>query len=344
METVLKNRSTPARSLLIGATLVTMLGACGTIGEGDRIDYRGAAQANTLEVPPDLTTPAENDRFSVSDISPRGVATYSAYNSERGAAKSPDASMPAATVAAAAQSAAAKPIFIERAGSQRWLVVEGAPEKLWPEVREFWIGLGFVLNIDRPEIGIMETDWAEDRAKIPDGFIRQTLGRVLDNVFSTPERDKFRTRLESGRAPGVTEIFISHRGVMEIFPDEARAFPVVGSDERNGRRGLGEGVPVETIVDVDDDDAGVLGPFEYRDERLRVGRSDDDGIDAPCDHLLDEGDLLGEVGLVADAVDDEIEVGGVVTVVGLGTLGHGLEEFVGERLHDEGDLGFARCL
>lgn len=219
-------RGARRRGLAVCAVAAVTLAACGSMSKGDRIDYRSASEAPTLEVPPDLTAPGENDRFAVSDVSPKGVATYSAYSSERSPEKSGEAKAPASAVSAVVATDASKGVVqgmrIERAGTQRWLVVPNSPDKLWPEVREFWIGLGFVLNIDRPEIGIMETDWAEDRAKIPEDLLRRTLGRVIDNVYSTPERDKFRTRLEAGRQPGYTEIFISHRGVMEIYPNEAQ--------------------------------------------------------------------------------------------------------------------------
>jgi outer membrane protein assembly factor BamC len=68
--------------------------------------------------------------------------------------------------------------------------------------------------VDSPETGIMETDWAENRAKIPQDLIRRTLGKVLDSIYSTGERDKFRTRLELN-SKGETEIFITHRGATE---------------------------------------------------------------------------------------------------------------------------------
>ena len=64
----------------------------------------------------------------------------------------------------------------------------------------------------------METDWAENRAKLPQDFIRGTLGKLLDSVYSTGERDKFRTRLER-TATGGTEIYISHRGMVEVYTD-----------------------------------------------------------------------------------------------------------------------------
>jgi len=67
-----------------------------------------------------------------------------------------------------------------------------------------------------PESGVMETDWAENRAKIPTDIIRSTLGRFLDQLYSTGERDKFRTRLERGTEANSTEIYISHRGLVEV--------------------------------------------------------------------------------------------------------------------------------
>src|SRR5690606_5562836 len=97
---------------------------------------------------------------------------------------------------------------------QRWLVVGQAPEALWPRIKDFWQENGFLIDVDSPQTGIMETDWAENRAKIPQDFLRKTIGQIFDSLYSTGERDKFRTRLER-RADGVTEIYISHRGAEE---------------------------------------------------------------------------------------------------------------------------------
>ena len=84
-------------------------------------------------------------------------------------------------------------------------------------MKDFWQEIGFIVNVEMPEAGVMETDWAENRARVPDGFIRNTLGKLLDSVYSTGERDKFRTRLERGAQPGTTEIYISHRGMEEVY-------------------------------------------------------------------------------------------------------------------------------
>ena len=210
------------RAALLAVAVVLTTASCTISGARDTIDYRSAEEAPSLELPPDLTAPQSDDRFAVPDVDPKGIATYSAYSSERSARPDGGVAAPVASPTASFAPDSGDGLRVERAGNQRWLVVALAPEQLWPKLREFWIELGFVLKRDEPVIGIMETDWAEDRAKIPQDFLRRTLGRVIDNVYSTPERDKFRTRVEAGAASGGSEIYISHRGMVEIYPDEAR--------------------------------------------------------------------------------------------------------------------------
>jgi outer membrane protein assembly factor BamC len=111
---------------------------------------------------------------------------------------------------------------IDRSGTQRWLVAGGTPEQLWPQIKEFWQELGFIVDTELPEAGVMETDWAENRAKLPQDIIRSTIGKVFDSLYSTAERDKFRTRLEKGSDPGTTEIYISHRGMYEVYVTEGK--------------------------------------------------------------------------------------------------------------------------
>ena len=209
-----KSRRTLSR--LACPMLALTLGACSSnVLESPKIDYKSASkkEQNPLEIPPDLTTPTRDERFVVPDVAPKGTATYSAYTTDRAQPQPTNAEV----------LPAADKMHIERAGTQRWLVVEGTtPDKVWPVVKEFWLETGFILVIDRPDLGVMETDWAEDRAKIPQDIIRSTIGKVLDNLYSTPERDKFRTRLEAGKAPDSVEIYISHRGMMEIYPNEAK--------------------------------------------------------------------------------------------------------------------------
>jgi len=176
------------------------LGACSML-ETDKIDYKSATKAPSLAVPPDLSQLARDNRYAI----PGGAVTASAFQAGQ------------ATQALPVAISAVSDVRIERAGSQRWLVVKRPADQLWDPVRDFWQENGFLLALDQSNLGIMETDWAENRAKLPQDFIRNSLGKLFDSLYSTSERDKFRTRLE--RTPsGETEIYISHRGMIEVFP------------------------------------------------------------------------------------------------------------------------------
>lgn len=183
------------------------LSACSVL-ETDKVDYRSAssAKAPSLDVPPDLTQLSKDTHYAVVG----GVVSASGLKSG-----------PVATTAPAIAAVSMGDVRIERAGNQRWLVVNRPADKLWEPVKDFWQENGFLLSMDQSTLGIMETDWAENRAKIPQDFIRSTIGKLLDSLYSTSERDKFRTRLERNTA-GETEIFISHRGMVEMESNERK--------------------------------------------------------------------------------------------------------------------------
>ena len=203
---------------LCALSLVSLVG-CSSINslmESDRIDYKTAATKSktpSLEIPPDLTQLQRDNRYAL----PSGAGSVTASGYQQQQAATP-------TLTTIAPKGLGTDIRIERAGSQRWLVVKKSPEVLWPQIKEFWQDSGFLINIEKPDSGIMETDWAENRAKIPQDLIRRTLGKVIDSLYSTGELDKFRTRLER-RGDGYTEIFISHRGAEEelIGSDKERS-------------------------------------------------------------------------------------------------------------------------
>ncbi len=220
-------------SRAVALAAVAALAGCSSVNEllePDKIDYKSAAKTskgNKLEVPPDLTPVKSDSRYAVENV--QGSATASEYSARRAAgAPAPTqattgtaGAAPAAVegkVAPAANMAAG--LRVERAGSQRWLVSTDTPEVLWPRIKDFWQENGFLIAIENADAGVMETDWAENRAKIPQDFIRSALGKVFDSLYSTGERDKFRTRLER-RPGGGTEIYISHRGAEEKVTTQA---------------------------------------------------------------------------------------------------------------------------
>jgi outer membrane protein assembly factor BamC len=193
------------RGLVLVAAAAALAAGC-TFDLDRKVDYKSAGKLPPLEVPPDLTRPGRDDRYAVPDTNPSSSATYSQYSAERqGARQSANAEvLPTPST-----------VQLERDGTTRYLVVREPPEKLWPQVKEFWQENGFLLKIEMPDAGVMETDWAENRAKIPQDPIRNVLGKYLDQIYSSGERDKFRTRIERLPEGRGSEVFISHRGMVE---------------------------------------------------------------------------------------------------------------------------------
>ncbi|WP_244859506.1 outer membrane protein assembly factor BamC [Nitrosospira sp. NRS527] len=201
--------------MMVALCLAVTVAGCSLLPEAKKINYKSAGKLPPLEIPPDLTMPSSDERYIVPDINPTGTATFSAYDKERN--KSSGTGGGSAILPTVDEGG----VRMERSGTQRWLVVTGEPEDIWPVVKEFWQELGFIVKVEMPAAGVMETDWAENRAKIPDDIIRNTLGKFLDTLYSTAERDKFRTRLERGE-DGATEIYISHRGMDEVMEGDTR--------------------------------------------------------------------------------------------------------------------------
>ncbi len=181
---------------------IAFLSSCKSVTSNDTVDYKsaGAVRGPNLSYPPDLITAQADRRYIVQD----GTATMSEYN----AAVKKSAQLRSNVMTGIPG------MRIARDGERRWLVVEKPAPELYPQVKDFWQENGFLLVVDSPSTGIMETDWAENRAKIAQDWIRSTIGGALDSVYDTGERDKYKTRLEVTK-PGETEIYITQRGAIE---------------------------------------------------------------------------------------------------------------------------------
>jgi outer membrane protein assembly factor BamC len=193
-----KSRST-WRAIAVVAIVAAMVAGCGE-APTKRIDYKSDSRAPALEIPPDLNTPQYDDRYTVGANTASGVAAQG--NRPR-------------TVEGIAVNATPD-AKIARAGNERWLVVKATPMEAWNTMRKFWTDIGFVLAVEQPTLGIMETDWAENRVNLPSTVIEGMVGKVADVFFNSYKRDKFRTRLEQGTEPGTVDIYISHRGAEQV--------------------------------------------------------------------------------------------------------------------------------
>ena len=187
--------------LILFAASLGLVG-CKSVTSNDTVDYKsaGAVRGPNLSYPPDLITAQADRRYIVQD----GSATMSEYNAA--VKKSVQTRKNVMT--------GIPGMRIARDGERRWLVVEKPAPELYPQIKDFWQENGFLLVIDSPSTGIMETDWAENRAKISQDFIRSAIGGALDSLYDTGERDKYKTRLEVSK-PGETEVYITQRGAIE---------------------------------------------------------------------------------------------------------------------------------
>ena len=186
--------------------VLTLVSGCSVLEE-DKVNYKSATKGPSLDVPPDLSQLRRDSRYALESTSATASGFANAQNTVRDAGTATNA---------------LGDVRMERSGGQRWLVVNRPADKVWPVVREFWIENGFTYTTEKADIGLLETEWAENRAKIPQDFIRRTLGKVLNGLYSTGERDKFRTRIERNTTGGV-DIFVTHRGMSEEYVDQTKS-------------------------------------------------------------------------------------------------------------------------
>lgn len=189
--------------------LVSLLAACSSTGDTKKsdepaesriFDYKAPPrEAPMLEVPPELTAYASDERYAIPGEGESGTR-YSEYQQNGGGKKN--------NVLPVVRNA-----HIEGGCNQRWLVVADKPENVWPLIKSFWTDNGLSILVDTPQAGIMETDWQENLAKIPKDSLKGQLGQFISNLKSSGERDKYRTRVQRSKDGNSTEIYITHYGL-----------------------------------------------------------------------------------------------------------------------------------
>ncbi|OAM52566.1 hypothetical protein A7981_03630 [Methylovorus sp. MM2] len=213
---------TAISKLALATVLTVLLSSCDSIPFVDNSsDYKAAGRSRPLEVPPDLTSISTSDTYSV----PGGSTTYSSYSQGQ------DAQGPAE------EKILENPdnVRLERAGSQRWLVVQGSPEKIWPAIRDFWSELGFAVRVENPQTGVMETEWVDpsNLTKDDKGNYLEKFQGWLDKLNTLQTRQKFRTRIDRGVTTDTTEIYLSHRSVASAQDDgKVRIRTIAGEIEQ----------------------------------------------------------------------------------------------------------------
>lgn len=195
--------------LLVMVTPMLLTG-CGSSGgyftDQEKAYKRQQEATEDLEVPPDLSSLDYRQAMVVPD--PKGTS-FSEYESQlKGKPK--------------AYASGGEPVLpqfdgieLKRDGNQRWLLIEAPPEEVWFRVVEFWRMNGLLLTEQNASTGVMTTDWLESRANVEQGTITEYLRKAFDSIYSSATRDQFRVRVERGIRPDTTEVFLTHRGLVE---------------------------------------------------------------------------------------------------------------------------------
>jgi outer membrane protein assembly factor BamC len=193
-----------------GLALTLLLSGCGSSVINDaipdqRLAYKKQQEAGeNLEIPPDLTAGTFDDAL---DIPPAGGATYSEYSGSRAQRQ---------RVAASGAVLPETPdVELKRRDAERWLEVQASPQQVWPQVVSFWREQGILLVEQNPSVGVMRTDWLDNRAEIRRDFVTRMISKVAEGVYATSTRDQYSVRIEPGTAPGTTDIHLTHRGMEE---------------------------------------------------------------------------------------------------------------------------------
>jgi len=242
-----KFHSTRLGNIALASLFAFTLSACSSIPFIDTSsDYKVAGRARPLEVPPDLTSISSSDTYSVP-----GSTTYSSYSQDQ------------------AEQVVSEPkilenpdnVKLERAGAQRWLVVQAPPEKVWPVIREFWSDLGFAVRVENPQTGVMETEWVDPSSLTKDdnGNYLDKFQGWLDKLNTLQTRQKFRTRLDRGKDENTTEIYLSHRSVSDAQDDgKERTVTTLGTVEGGYKNPLTRTKTEDARADAEDIDAELL--------------------------------------------------------------------------------------
>ncbi len=184
------------------------LQALGSKFTSDPVQYESSTSRAPLEIPPDLSAIPRTDRYTVPSRPQIVSANAEAAKMQAQAEKN----------GTAVKSVLPETKFatVEREGQTRWVHVNAPAEKVWPVLQEFWPSVGLAVKNQDATSGVIQTEWAENKANLPKDIIRQTLGKVLDTVYDTGERDQYRARMERN-SDGTCNIYITHRSMIEVL-------------------------------------------------------------------------------------------------------------------------------
>ena len=184
------------KRLVILAVSVTLF-ACSTTDDTE--NYKGVydtvkKHSKALEVPPDLVMPRGEMSLSVPSIAAE-QASLSSYNKKD-------------EISITGLLSDATGARLQHDGGVRWLEIDLPAEKIWPKLKPFFKALGFEIITDDMQLGLLVTDWKENRVEFPSSW----LGSLFNSFSESSIKDKYRVRLERV-GKNKTLLFVTHQGL-----------------------------------------------------------------------------------------------------------------------------------
>ena len=192
-------RSSKLVSLLMIFVLVS---GCSWFGD-KKTNSQGGRNNEPLEVPPELTQPQTSDAMAIPVVTPEQARYGSSQGTQQAVVDTallPDT--PGATM--------------KQEGGIRWAELESSPEVVWQQSQGFFRSLGFEIEYEDANLGIMQTNWLSNRAYSNVGFWKSLFGTLA----VTGLRDRYRVRLERTDSPGITRFYLTHQGLIEDVQED----------------------------------------------------------------------------------------------------------------------------
>jgi len=177
------------------------------IKENLTFNYYSDKSVSSLEVPPDLTSPDYQNAFRLNNLAPNAKKNFI---SNTGDNENFEILKPSAD------------IQIIKDGSRRWLEVDKDPETVWQLSLDFLKTMGFNIEINNKKIGIIQTNFLENRPKpkLPKSslnFIKQMF-QDIGKSYSLASLDRYRIRIEP-KINNKVDVFLTLDQMQEVISD-----------------------------------------------------------------------------------------------------------------------------
>ncbi|MBP3194138.1 MAG: outer membrane protein assembly factor BamC [Cardiobacteriaceae bacterium] len=174
-------------------------------------DYKTANVGRKIEVPPDLSSQSLGDSLTVSDFTPHSISSYNEYYADRVKRDRrgyievlPELYMTR---------------VIEQKGELPYITTAADINAAWRIVKGYWTENGIELKTDNPQIGIMETDWLENKNGKPSTGIGGLVNSLLGFLTDDDRRDRYRLRFARNNQGGTDIAIIYTKSELEKIRD-----------------------------------------------------------------------------------------------------------------------------